>query len=324
MPSRNIRNTAILASVEATYGVDPTPTGAANAMLVSNVNINPLNAQYVSRALVRPFMGASEQLVGTAFKEVSFDVELVGSGTAGTAPAWGPLLRACGFSQTLTASTRVDYLPVTSTPDSVTIYAFSDGVRHVLRGARGTVQIRAVVGEIPRMQFRFQGIDGGDTAVTNPAVTLTAFLLPQAVNDANTGDTIFGGTHSSSGAPAITGGTAYPSQGLEIDMGLSVNFTPMLGQETVDLTDRDATGNITMDLTEAQEITLLGNVRNATLQSVGLLHGTVTGRRSLIWLPNVQLTNPQKPDVNGKLVQRFDMGLKPSSGNDEVRIVTSF
>lgn len=324
MPNRNIRNTAILAAIETTYGVDPTPTGGANAMLVSNVNINPLNAQYVDRALIRPFMGGSEQLVGTAFKEVSFDVELVGSGTAGTAPAWGPLLRACGFAQTVTAATRVDYTPITNSQESVTIYAFSDGVRHILRGARGTVQIRKVVGEIPRLVFRFQGIDGLDSATPNPAVTLTAFLQPQAVNDANTGDVLFGGTHSSSGAPAITGGTAYPSQGLEIDMGLSVNFTAMLGQETIDITDRSTTGNTTLDLTEAQEVTLLGNVRAATLQSIGLLHGTVTGRRSLLWLPSVQLTNPSKSDVNGKLVQRFDLRVLPSAGNDEVRIVTSF
>lgn len=324
MPQRNIRNTAILAIIETTYGVDPTPTGAANAMLVSNVSINPLNAQYVDRALIRPFMGGSEQLVGTAFKEASFEVELVGSGTAGTAPAWGPLLRACGFAQTLTASTRVDYTPITNSQESVTIYAFSDGVRHILRGARGTVQIRAVVGEIPRMIFNFQGIDGGDTATANPAVTLTAFLQPQAVNDANTGDVIFGGTHTPTGAPAITGGTLYPSTGLEIDAGLSVNFTAMLGQETIDITNRQATGGVTMDLTEAQEVTLLGNVRNATLSTVGLLHGTVTGRRALLWLPSVQLTNPSKQDVNGKLVQRFDLRLLPATGNDELRIVTSF
>lgn len=324
MPNRNIRNTAILAGIETTYGVDMVPTGLANAMLVSNISINPLNAQYADRALVRPFMGGSDQLVGTAFKEATFEVELVGSGTAGTAPAWGPLLRACAFSQTLTASTRVDYLPITTAQESVTIYAFSDGVRHVLRGARGTVQFRAVVGEIPRMIFRFQGIDGGDTAVTNPAVTLTAFLQPQAVNDANTGDVTFGGTHSPTGAPAIVGGTVYPSQGLEIDMALAVNFTPMLGQETIDITDRQANGNTTLDLTEAQEVTLLGNVRNATLSSIGLLHGTVTGRRSLLWLPSAQLTNPSKADVNGKLVQRFDLRALPSSGNDEVRVVTSF
>ena len=42
--SRLIRNTAILAKIETAYGVDAAPTGAANALLVSNLSINPLNA----------------------------------------------------------------------------------------------------------------------------------------------------------------------------------------------------------------------------------------------------------------------------------------
>jgi hypothetical protein len=32
------------------------------------------------------YLGSAEHLVGTRFAEVSFDIELVGSGTAGTAP----------------------------------------------------------------------------------------------------------------------------------------------------------------------------------------------------------------------------------------------
>src|SRR3989338_10969454 len=103
---RYIRNTAILAKIEATYGVDPVPTEAANALLVSNVSINPLNAQNASRDLIRPYLGGSEQLVGTAFVEMSFDVELQGSGAAGTDPAYFPLLEACGFAASRTAAVR--------------------------------------------------------------------------------------------------------------------------------------------------------------------------------------------------------------------------
>ena len=83
MAARYHRNTAILAKIEATYGTDATPTEAANALLVSNVSINPLNAQNVSRDLIRPFLGGSEQLVGAANIELSFDVELAGAGAAG-------------------------------------------------------------------------------------------------------------------------------------------------------------------------------------------------------------------------------------------------
>ena len=44
MPNRLIRNTAILLKQEATYGVDPLPTGVNDALLVSNLSINPFNS----------------------------------------------------------------------------------------------------------------------------------------------------------------------------------------------------------------------------------------------------------------------------------------
>jgi len=321
MPNRLVRNTAILAKVEVTYGVDPVPTGGANAILISNQQVNPLVANNVDRAVVRPYLGGSEQLVGTRYKEVSFDVELVGSGTAGTAPAWGPLARACGLAETVTASTRVDYLPVSTGFESITIYYYDDGVQHVLLGARGTVQPNLRIGEIPKLSFRFVGIDGGDTAVANPTVTLTNFKTPLVVVDANSGDVTFGATHSPSGAPALVSGTIYPSQGLELDLGNAVNFTPLLGGETVDITDRQATGRLSLDLTAAQEVTFMGNVKSATVQSLGITHGTVAGFKSLLFMPSVQLINPGKAELNGKRLISYDLRVNPSAGNDELRLV---
>ena len=321
MANRLTRNTAILAKIETTYGVDAVPTGGANAILVSNQSINPLNAQNVDRAVVRPFIGGSEQLVATRYKEVSFDVELVGAATVGNAAPWGPLLRACGFAEVLTASTRSDYTPISSAFESVTIYYYDDGVLHSLLGARGTVQLMARIGEIPKLSFKFIGLDGSDSAAANPSVTLTGFQIPPTITDANSGDVTFGATHSTSGAPALTGGTVYPSQGLEIDMALSVNFTPLLGGETVDITDRQATGKVTLDLTAAQEVTFLGNVKANTVQSVGLSYGTAAGKKALIFGPSVQLINPQKAELNGKRLVSFDMRVNPSAGNDELRLV---
>lgn len=324
MANRIIRNTAILAKTEATYAVDSTPTGAANALLVSNLSITPINANLVDRDIIRPFLGASEQLLGTRYVEMGFDVELVGSGTVATAPAWGPLLLACGMAETVTATFRVDYTPVSTNFGSVTIYWYDDGVLHKATGCRGNVQVMMRVGERPMLSFKFTGIYSTPTAVANPAVTLTAWKTPQVVTDSNTQDTVFGGTHATGTTPAITGGTSYPSQGLEIDLGNSINFTALLGGETVDLTQRSASGKVTLDLTAAQEVSLITAVELATLQTLGLMHGTVANLKSMIWLPSVQLTNPQKADVNGKRMVSFDFRCVPTAGNDEIRIVTSF
>jgi hypothetical protein len=80
-------------------------------------------------------------------------VELAGSGTAGTAPAYGSILKACGFSETIVASTSVTYAPVSSSFSSVTIYYNVDGVRHKLTGCRGTFTLNGTVGDIPYIEF---------------------------------------------------------------------------------------------------------------------------------------------------------------------------
>lgn len=100
MPLLNRKRT-LLAKIESSYGVDPTPTGAANAVLVSNLNVTPMSTELVDRDLIRPFLGNSEQLHAAIYAMAEFECEVAGSGTAGTAPAWGPLMRACGFSQTV-------------------------------------------------------------------------------------------------------------------------------------------------------------------------------------------------------------------------------
>ena len=187
MATRYIRNTAILAKIESTYGTDSTPTEGANALLVSNVSINPLSAANVDRDLVRPYMGASEQLVGPANIELSFDIELSGAGAAGTAAAYGPLLRACGFAETLSASIRAEYNLVTPVADSVSIYYFSDGVKHIAKGCRGTLSLKMSAGGRPVLSFKFLGLDGGVTAASPSALTLTAFKTPTVISEPNTG-----------------------------------------------------------------------------------------------------------------------------------------
>lgn len=317
MASRYARNTAILAKIETTYGTDPTPTGSSNAILVSNLSMTPLVADNVDRDLVRPYFGGSEQLVGTAHIECSFDVELSGSGTAATPTAYDPLLRACGLAAT--ASTYVSYSPISTAQESVTIYWYDDGVLFKLLGARGTFDIKAGLSGRPVFSFKFTAINGGVTAASLPSTTLTAFTKPLVINDTNTGDITIGATYS---AGSNTGGTAYPSRGLELSLGNTVNHIPLLGGESVDITARSTTGKCELDLTAAQEVTVMGYVTGNTTQSIGFVHGSSAGNIVLLHAPAVQFINPTKTDINGKRLQGYDLRFVPSSGNDELRIVT--
>jgi hypothetical protein len=52
----------LLAKEESSYNTDPTPTGAANAVLVRSLEISPFQSDVVERELVRGYMGNYETL----------------------------------------------------------------------------------------------------------------------------------------------------------------------------------------------------------------------------------------------------------------------
>ena len=85
--TRYIRNTVVTAKVEATAGTDALPTGLADAVLVSDMSITPLDAANIDRNNIQGYFGANEQLVGPASVKTSYTVELAGSGTAGAGSA---------------------------------------------------------------------------------------------------------------------------------------------------------------------------------------------------------------------------------------------
>ena len=98
-----LRKSLILIKAESTYGTDITPAGT-DAVLVRDLTITPMQSDIVSRDLVRPYLGASEQLLANTRVQCQFTVELAGSGTAGTAPRFDAALEACGLDGTLNSA----------------------------------------------------------------------------------------------------------------------------------------------------------------------------------------------------------------------------
>jgi hypothetical protein len=322
--SRLVRNAIILSGLEGTYGVDPTLDPSVDAAQVGSFTIDPLNAQNVKRDLIRGFLGGNEELVGDRYIAAQYQIEAVGSGTAGTAPWWGRELVACGLAETETASTRVDYTLTSDNFGSLTNYYNDSGVKHLSTGTRGDFTLRLELGERPMFDFSMMGLHNAETATSNPTGTFTAFKVPQVVTNANSADIVLGCTHSTTGAPALASGTTYPSKGIRIALGNKVAHSALLNDEEIVIADREVGGELTLELTAAQEVTLLGNVRSATLTSIGFVHGTVTGRKILVFMPYCQLINPRKAEDNGKRLVTFAFRAVPSAGDDELRIVTSF
>ncbi|MCU0988024.1 MAG: hypothetical protein MUE63_00150 [Xanthomonadales bacterium] len=303
------RKAALLAKTESVYGTDPVPTGAANAILVSDVTIMPMEMKTVDRDNIRPFLGSNEQLPTGLYTKIDFTCEAAGSGAAGTAPAWGPLLLACGFAETISAGVKVEYSPVSAAFSSVTIYFNIDGLLHKLTGARGTMSLDFTRDGRPAMKFSFTGLFNTVADAASPTLTLTAWQKPLAVNRTNT--------------PTLTvHGYAGRVHSLTADMANEVVFREMIGAAMAEvlITDRKPAGQILMEAELVATKDWWTSIKNITTGAVQLIHGTTAGNKFQVDAPNVQLINPQYQDQDGIAMLQAGLVFAPSTGNDEIKI----
>ena len=190
------RKTWLLAKIESSEGTDPTPVGGSNAIQVSSVEVTPIEADTVQPEAFQGFIGNSTRGTILANKRVSvsFSTELSGSGAAGTAPAYGPLLKSAGLSETVVSSTSVTYAPVSASFSSCTIYCFYDGTRHKITGARGTVTFNMVAGQFATANFQFIGTyNAPDGTAMSGTWTLANQAAALEVNDTNVTTATFHG-----------------------------------------------------------------------------------------------------------------------------------
>jgi len=303
------RKRLILAKAEATYGTDPTPTGSANAILVRNLNIVPLQSDIVQRELIRPYLGNYEQLLAQTRVQVTFEVELAGSGAAGTAPAYGPVLKACGLSETVVATTSVTYAPVSSSFSSVTIYFYQDGIRHIVTGARGTFTLNGQVGAIPTIAFTMTGIYN--------APTDTALATPTYANQAT--PLIFkNGNTTSFSAFSYSGAL----QSIDLNIGNEIVYRELIGgTKEVLITDRKPAGTMSIEAVLLATKNYFTVSTGSTTGSISFQHGTTAGNIATLTMAQSDLADASYADMNGIAMMNLPYVATPTAaGNDELSL----
>lgn len=146
----------------------PETITAAEIIFVENLKFNP-SAPPLPRNPHLTTLSQQIPVAGRPSATVSFEVQMYGGAAAGTAPFWGALLQACGFAETVSASTSVTYKPASSSLKIATIKAFMDGIAYTLSDCVGTVSCEYRAGEVPRFSFTFSGL-------WNPALDASAVL----------------------------------------------------------------------------------------------------------------------------------------------------
>lgn len=296
---------ALLFKTEVTYGVDAVPTGVANAILAANVK--PAMPQDMpQRKNIQPFFANQGVIPGARHMELAFDVELAGSGAAGTAPALGALLKACAMSETINAGVSAVYAPVSSGEQSASIYYNVDGLQYKLLGARGTFSLKFSQKAVPMLSFKFIGLYGGVADVALPAPTLTAFKSPLVFDNANSQATLHG--------------LAATFADVSLDMGITNVYRPLIGGEQVAFTDRKPKGKVQIEQIAIATHDFWTTVNNGTTGALSITHGTAAGNKILVAAPAVQLTTPAPG--NSENIEMLDMAmeLQPGAGNDELTL----
>ncbi len=303
-----VRKRVVLAKIETTYGTDPTPTGSANAIQVSNLAITPINAETVNRDLIRSYLGNSQELLANNYVVATFEVEMAGSGALGTAPAYGPLLRACACAEAITASTKVEYTPISAAFEAVTIYFYVDGVLHKMTGCMGNVELDISARKIPVYKFTMFGLYNAVTDTALPTPVYTGFRKPLVANKVNTPTFSFFGV------------TSLVLEQMVLQVGNQVNFRSLIGAEYVHIVDRKTTSSVKFEMVPVATLDIFGTAIGTTTGALQLIHGTAAGDKVQIDAPVVDVGAPSYEESDGIQMVNVPLSLIPSSGNDEFKI----
>lgn len=303
MAAKLLRKMAILALIETVVGTAVAPL-AANAMLVSDVTLTPIEGDEVERNNVKPYFGSSGSTLVTEYQKVSFSVEMAGVSPAGTIPGYSDLFRACAVSVTNAVGVNTTFAPVTDNIESITIVGAVDGIVHKMAGARGTVKATVDAKGIPKWQFEFTGsfipaVDG-----PLPAVNYTAFRDPIGVNKANT--------------TLMLDGLAVACSSFSFDIGNTVVKRDLMNVDSVEITDRKSTASVTFENTSVAVKNWIGLARTSAVIPFTLKHGQGATNTVTIKALRAQVGKPTYSDSDGVQMITVPLKLIPSSaGNDE-------
>lgn len=297
---------AILVKRETTYGTSAAPA-AADAVLVTNPQLNILEAEEVSRDLILPYLGNQGVVLTGKHATIEFEVEVAGAGAAGTVPKYGTLLRVCGMAETVSAGVSVSYTIVETGVESATIHFNNDGVQHVMLGCRGTFTVNFAPKALPRFRFKLTGLFGTVTDAAMPTVSQAGWTAPLEASSANT-------TFTLHGIPGV-------AESLSIDLGNTVVPRFLIGSESVLISDRKTVGQAVLEARLIAEANWIGKAVSRERGAMALIHGGAAGNIVAFNAPAVEIGRPTQGDTDGIANYSLPLSFVPVTGRDELSIV---
>lgn len=305
----------ILAKIETVYNTDPTPSASVDAILVESPSWSHEGARMHERPASRPSLGKLKQIYGGSLKTVSFSAEIKGSGAAYSAsvrPEVDVLLRACGMGVVIVTTVSAEtatYAPASTGHESITLYYYADGTRHIITGARGTVSFNAEAGGRVMGSFTFTGhwLTVTDTALATP--TYDTVSPPIFI-----------------GASFAVGAYAAIISKLAFDLSNTVATPPSAnaadGFGEVRITSRDVMGSFDPEnVTVAINPFIANWTANATRALTTGVIGTAQYNRMTVSFPATYYKEIAPGDRDGIRTLEVGFGCAESTTDDEISIL---
>ena len=295
----------LLAKLETSYGIDPTLTGAADALLARDISIEPMKGQDVPRDLIQSYLSGQATIPAGLHTTIEFSTELATSGVAGTAPAWGLLMRGCGCAEVIQANSSVTYSPVSEAMESLYIKFWLGDTLHALNGVRGDATLTITAQGIPSIRWSFTGLWVAPAEVSRANPNLSAFKKPLLASAANT--PIF----TIDAVPLVL-------RNLSLKLGNKVEPRLLIGREAILITDRAEALDVTVEhvplTTFNPDALAVAQTRVPAL----IVHGVEAGSTITVAASACQIKRPGGYQNNQGVAER-SLGLSPlpDSGNDQ-------
>ncbi|HEU4958964.1 MAG TPA: phage tail tube protein [Sphingomonas sp.] len=297
---------------ELVYGEDATPTAAANAALTRNFTTKPVVTDRIQRNLDRAVRGRAPDAPSNERQTFSYELELAGSGAAGTAAPWMEDLEACGMAApVLTAETDAvqKFAAIGTALSSMTAYHWHGTMRRRAVGARGTFGWDVTAGQYPFVKLDMTGMLLLPTpidSVAPAAPDLSRWQDPVEVNTDNTDFTL--------------DGFALVLKSFTGDVNAEIAARNLVGARYIQRGNHAITGRIVGEVPDLGAKNYFDTLRSGAEIAVNLTHGTVAGNIVEFAGAHLQITDIDLSEENDVLMLTLSYGLNVGTTPDDLII----
>ncbi len=304
------RRMVLAAKIENTEGTAEALAGTDANLLVYDAMFEPDQDQFERKPLAND-LSPFGPIAGKRKATIRFKAELKGSGTAGTAPAIGKLLKACGASEATVAATSVTYAPLTLAIPTLTIGLYSvpesgNSIKEFISGARGSWKLSPNVGDPGMLEFEFTGNYETTADITSITPSGLESTKPQPFLSTSLS------CHSSSGHKI-----SKFSFDLKNQLAMRTDINKASGYFSCLIVDRAPSFSFDPEKELVATHDYYGKVFANTEASLSLTIGASAGNIATLSAPKAQYVQVKPGVRDGIQIFNVDGRLNRSSGNDE-------